>query len=570
MSVRSPAYSSHWRDVLVGLFSSGAVIERLAENSNLDIRGALAVVDAIEQHIANSAQERMDRARAAFKDFQARLSVYIATGKFSGPSHEKDVFDRVRNMRGKEAKRYIKYMLIEWTRVALGTTFSFTTEHIVKLSGIPAERVRAVFDQISIGFGLEIPDVLPAPVNALHERPIVRYADQFFCSVPHLLPWAIKPAFERVLKSGPQWNAYQKQRSSYLVSTAIEYFAKMLPGSTSYESLFYPVGANQEAELDGLVLFDRYAFLLEGKAGSLGKARRGGKDKIRTQLEALVGDAADQVARADNYIRSTSTPTFRIAKGGSVTVDNEQFSERVLVTVTLDVLDIFTADMYQMRDIGVVKTHDLPWCVALTDLRAISEILVRPFELTHYLRWRLATIEDPRLHGGKDELNWLAVYLKEGPAQPKVPGNFTDLTFTSYTDDFDAYFLYKEGSRTVPAPRPAQPFPKSMRAVCEHVANERIHGYTELCELLLDLRFGERSDFSQKLVEFAFKEKNGIASNFVFEGAAVSIEVVSTTLSEAELRERATARKKLSQKSAVAVSLTSLPNWKVRAWAAVR
>jgi hypothetical protein len=222
--------------------------------------------------------------------------------------------------------------------------------------------------------------------------------------------------------------------------------------------------------------------------------------------------------------------------------------------------------MYQMRDIGVVTTHDLPWCVALTDLRAISEILVRPFEFTHYLRWRLATISDPRLHGGKDELNWLAVYLKEGPAQPSVPGAFTDLTFTSYTDDFDAYFLYREGQRTIPSTRPSQPIPKPIESLCTGLAAEKPHGYTECCECLLDLNFAERREFAQKLTEFAFHERRGKARGFQFDGTSVAIAVTQYDVRTEELNSEASTLSRTNAKRALAISLTSLPHWHVQAW----
>jgi len=42
-----------------------------------------------------------------------RLNEYKSTGRFEGDEHEKEVFDRVRNMRGKNAKRYVNYMLTE-------------------------------------------------------------------------------------------------------------------------------------------------------------------------------------------------------------------------------------------------------------------------------------------------------------------------------------------------------------------------------------------------------------------------------------------------------------------------
>ena len=77
-----------------------------------------------------------------------------------------------------------------------------------------------------------------------------------------------------------------------------------------------------------------------------------------------------------------------------------------------------------------------------------------------------------------------------------MPSAFTDLTFTSYTDSFDAYFLYKEGQRTIPATRPSQPLPKPMDSLCDHLATDRPFGFTECCERLLDLNFGERTQFA--------------------------------------------------------------------------
>jgi hypothetical protein len=413
--------------------------------------------------MVGSLQSRFQKARETRKDILERLKNYKATGTFKGEALEKELFDRVRNMRAKEAKRYLTYALSEWTRVALGTVLSFTAKRIAELASLNPEQVRAFLDKVSVEFGAISADyILPAPVNLLHERPVIRYGSDYFCPVPHLLPWCIKPAFEGALKTTPSWNAYQKQRSTYLVSTA----------------------------------------------------RRGGPQRIRTQLEALVGDAADQVVRAYNYVMMTNTPVFTLANGGTVILDKTRYSQRALITVTLDFLDIFTADIYQMRDIGVVTSHDLPWCVALTDLRCISEILRRAFEFTHYLRWRLSIIKEPSLSGGKDELNWLAVYLKEGPKMPVVPSGYTGLSFTSYTDDFDAYFLYTEGSRTIQAPRPSQPLPQPMDRLCDAILGEGADNFTELGESLLDLTFDERRQFAQMLVALSFKERKGQKAEF--------------------------------------------------------
>jgi hypothetical protein len=568
MSVRSPAYASHWRDVLHGLFDHGSALERLSSSNNIDLRSALAIIDAFEEHITESLMGRFEQAREAREDILSHLKDYIATGKFKGEANKKELFDRIRNMRGKERKQYLNSVLTEWTRVALGTVLSITEDRIAELSGISRDRVRAFLAEASVEFGATPSDyLLPAPVNIRHERPIIHHDDDYFCPTPHLLPWAVKPMFERLLSSTPMWNAYQKQRSSYLIKTALQYFASMLPGSIGYESLFYPTEAGGRAELDGLVLFDRYAFMIEAKAGSLGAARRGGKLKIKSQLEALVGEAADQVVRAHDYVRGADIPVFTLKDGTTVELDKSKHPEHALITVTLDVLDIFTADMYQMREIGVITAHDLPWAVALTDLRCISEILLRSVEFTHFLRWRMARIGDPSLSGGRDELNWLAIYLKEGPKPPSAPEGYDFQSFTSYTDDFDAYFLYKEGARTIPAPRPAQPLPDPLGQLLDALITTQQQGFTEPCEQLLDLCFDDRSRLAQHLVEFAFNESKGRRAEFAFETESATVKVTDRVPSGGDVRAQAEALRKATGKPAIVLTASAQPNWTVYGWA---
>jgi hypothetical protein len=183
------------------------------------------------------------------------------------------------------------------------------------------------------------------------------------------------------------------------------------------------------------------------------------------------------------------------------------------------------------------------------------------------LRWRISTIADSQLHGGKDELNWLAVYLKEGPERPTVPEGFTDLTFTSYTDDFDAYFLFKEGYKTTPADRPSQPLPKPLDVLCDRISGEGAYRFTELCEHLLDLQFEERGDFAQKLSELAFRQQRGQTPGFLFKGRTAALKVICENLPADDLGAEAS---KLSMEvvgRAVVISLTSVPGWHVNGWA---
>ena len=567
ISVRSPAYSSHWRDVLVGLFSSRAASEELSRTYRLDIGSALRLVDCIESFITSAIMDRFEHAKETQDQIFTELKNYMSIGSYRGAPEHKALIDRLRNMRSKDRKQYIKYCLIEWVRAALGTTLSFTCEDLAHASGEAKDLVTALLAELSQAFGSTPQDyTVPSPVNSLQERPIISGEANYFCPAPHLLPWAIKPAFERALSTSKSWSAYQKHRANYLLDASMGYMSDMLPKAVLLKNLFYPLETGDQAELDGLLLYDRYAVLVEAKAGTLGAAKRGGKLRIKDTLESLVGDAADQVVRAFNFIQKHDNPMFK-GNFGTFALDKKTYSECILVTVTLDVLDMFVTEMYQMREIGVVTTPYLPWSLALTDLRAISEVIARPFEFTHYLRWRFSSISDERVSGGKDELNWLAIYLKEGPEKLKSPDGRTRLKFTSYTDSFDAYFLFKEGIRTVSAPRPSQPLPPPMDHLCDALISDGRHGFTQVGEWLLDLSFTERHNLAQKLTEFSFHDGKGrlVAPEIGFKN--LTLKLVPSEIPEPVLNTLASELVSSQNKRALVIAVTSHPAWRVSGWA---
>jgi hypothetical protein len=212
-----------------------------------------------------------------------------------------------------------------------------------------------------------------------------------------------------------------------------------------------------------------------------------------------VGDPSEQAARAWDYIRKNEKPVFSTHRGRQLVIDKACHTEIALITLTLDRLDVFTSELHSLLETGVLGHHDLPWAVCLADLMAVSEILQCPAEFTHFLRWRLAINVLGGVSAGPDELNWLAIYLKEGPRILRVPAGFDHLTFTSYTDDFDAYFDYQGGFRTKPADRPTQPIPAPLRALLTAIETRGVRGFTAPSELLLNLAFEERDQLAQEL-----------------------------------------------------------------------
>ena len=253
---------------------------------------------------------------------------------------------------------------------------------------------------------------------------------------------------------------------------------------------------SKRTELDGLILFDRYAFLIEGKAGTFAAAgRRGAQASIARSLQDLVADPTQQAIRAWEYIRKTNRPTFDTPDGKQVIVDKTCTKDICPITLTLDSLDVFTPDLHRLRAAGILQQGDLPWAVCLTDLWAISELISSPSEFTHFLRWRFAVHSAEGLSAGSDELNWFAIYLKEGPEFVRAPVGFDHVMYSSYTDDLDAFFYHQSGYRDTFAERPGQPLPVLFRAVLLGLEQSQLQDFTMATEFLLDLSFSAQRNW---------------------------------------------------------------------------
>jgi len=536
MMVGPPAYQHHWMCILEGLFSPVHIEQYLLAALGFNLKQAVACLDAIGDFMDETLTERMSTAEKSRGEIKERLKRYIETGRFDGPPEQKALFDGVRNMRSKERKRFVASATAQWVTVALADILSFSPAEVALRAKLPEETVSKILAAFSLGFGSTPSDYLiPSPCPAIRVRPVAQFRDKYLCPLPFNLLWAIKPRFEEAAKNSTGWNSYQKHRSNFLVSEGLRALNRLLPASQTYANLTYPIGPSEIAELDGLVLFDRYAFLIEAKAGEFGAARRGGKERIKERLTKLVEEPSQQALRARDFIRENDSPVFFDKRGNQIAVEKALHTEVSIITLTLDSLDVFTSGINRLRSTGVLGQHDLPWAVCLTDLIAISEILQSPSEFTHFLRWRLAANEGGDVSAGTDELNWLAVYLKEGPEFLRVPHGFTVMTFLSYTDDIDAYFYYRGGFRTKPAERPAQPMPEPYRRVLASIETIGSQGYTAAAEVLLDLSFKEREQFVQEIREDATRNRGSIQLR-TFDAKNVRIVIYPGQRSVEELR----------------------------------
>jgi hypothetical protein len=133
------------------------------------------------------------------------------------------------------------------------------------------------------------------------------------------------------------WKKYEKHRARYLERESLRLLGTTLKTDEVYSNLSYSFtadGEQKKAELDGLIAFDRTLLLVEAKAGALtAPARRGGRERIKSNIKALLGKAHQQALCALNYIENTETPKFLTKEESEVPFEKERFARVFLARI---------------------------------------------------------------------------------------------------------------------------------------------------------------------------------------------------------------------------------------------
>jgi len=292
-----------------------------------------------------------------------------------------------------------------------------------------------------------------------------------------------------------------RHRKRLLESEALRLLKGALRTNEIYSNLTYTVVENsipKQVELDGLVLYDRAAFLVEAKSGAFtDPARRGAPKRLLEDIRKLIVGAHDQGLRASKYITESNEPTFQLTDGAQLKIDKSRLKNIFLVAVTLDQLDPIMANLAEVAKLGIFGPGDLPWAVSLGDLQVIADLIEFPFMFVHYLIRRLNLNTTTRI-STHDELDWFGHYLREGLYLKAIDDpRFDKIALTTRTTMFDDYYFYTTGVRSTFAPRPAQPMPDLMRRVLSEVALGAAYGHIVVGLALLDMDGDARRRFAK-------------------------------------------------------------------------
>jgi hypothetical protein len=451
LSVRNPAYQHHLRSQLSCLFDSFET--ELRNKTGFSLGDSLKILDAME-----------------------RL--------------ENDKLAQLRKTLGSSTITREEYAR-ELVRLS-SQIFEFHSLDIAQNSGLDSGLVERFLEFFSTSFGQPaIADGWPSTYEPLERAPLVKFSGgTWFALLLAKLPWAIKRGLESVLLYDPTTrNRYERSRSRYLESRAVEMVASTSRHAQKWTRLTYSFddGDGPKAyELDGLVLVDRTAFLVEGKAGSMSFPARRGAESAKSELKELVAEAHIQSNRALRYLNSTREAQFMAGAEDKLLLRRSDLSRVYLVNVTLESLSAFVTRLAGLRTAGILKQGELCWSVYELDLQVITEMVEGIGELVHYLDRRLA-IEQMQVYAA-EELDLFGHYLKEGlflrdffKGDSKVV-----LNLASYTEDLDSYYLYLTGVRKTPALKPRQPMSLLLRKLIIALERNGPAGFIDAICMLLE------------------------------------------------------------------------------------
>ncbi|WP_437574743.1 SEC-C metal-binding domain-containing protein [Sorangium sp. So ce887] len=300
----------------------------------------------------------------------------------------------------------------------------------------------------------------PTKDTIIWAKPFVRLEESFFCPSPPLLFRSMLEALDGILlKDKGYAQTYQSARGATLEKMAVEFLQRLLPGCQVSRTLYYTTPDGKRPETDAIIQYDRYVFVVEAKAGGLSlPARRGAPSRLKHDFGKIIEDAFIQGNRVQNYIMDQDEAIFTDERGASrLTLRRSEIDQIYIINPTLASMNPLGAQLGLAREKGLLSAGvHWPWCVFISDLRVVSEMIESPSEFILFLQRRLAVNQLP--YAPHDELDLLCKFLADGLYhEPGELKKFHRVGLHGYTDMLDRWYIGRPHGAAVA--KPARPIP---------------------------------------------------------------------------------------------------------------
>jgi len=299
-------------------------------------------------------------------------------------------------------------------------TFNFDTLASYADNQITAEKLKQIFAEITLDFG-DLADqdaehfILGNPV---HDKPFISITDNsVFSSL-----WAVMTHLSLGLLEGfcskedKLRKKYNDARASYLEDEIAGLFKTAFPMASIHCGSKWKGKDGREYENDLLVIIDKFALVVEAKAGQVSPpAKRGAPDRLSKTFKELIEEPSEQALRFIEFLQENPRElSLKVKKGPNNRFSAEPLKYFIPLGVTLSHLGTAGSNLKQLIKAGVTSKpiEELATSVSLTDLQIVFDFLTLAAEKVHYLQ-RRRELEASIEYVG-DELDLLAWYLDNG------------------------------------------------------------------------------------------------------------------------------------------------------------
>jgi hypothetical protein len=387
-----------------------------------------------------------------------------------------------------------KWAVVQVWDDALTSALTFDIDELTEyIPEADREVVQAVLTRFALEVGSLTPGQYSSPIDhsPLSDRPFVQWNDRYLLPVPGIIARDYVSLLEKDLLASEK--GFSRWRATVVDDLSVGYVASTLPGCQAFERLFYRVvedGEEKWPDVDGLVVFDEVAIIVEGKATPLSSpALRGDVQRARADLRRAIETATGQAERAGDYLRQNDPAIFYDEDQNEVArIGTGQIERLHLVLPTLHPLADYGMNPGKLSALGITASTDA-WTVDVNDLRIISETVQNPAEFLHYLEWRSRIPLGESVHA-VDEVDLFASYLLREQFEQLRDNPSAHIQLTGSTTDFDDYYLgeYGHGPRK---PRPRMFSIPLVSRFVKRVSKERPPGWLSAAGTCLDLSLEE-------------------------------------------------------------------------------
>ncbi len=226
--VRYSAYKNHLHDILRGIFRP--VENQLFSVLGFDINDAIALSDAVGQLVTKRLRARSDKARDEISRLEKAVRKYRRKKEGTrGISNQ--TIQQFAKILPKDEKGVLKNLGVAWVFFGLGETLTFSAAELAAEANVSADRSQAFLEKLCLQFGaVDSRYRNPAPTHPLTTRPFIRKDGLFFCPLPTMVDWSIRPRIEELLKPSSAdrlssdhkyWHLYESARSKFLEESAV-------------------------------------------------------------------------------------------------------------------------------------------------------------------------------------------------------------------------------------------------------------------------------------------------------------------------------------------------------------